>query len=128
MSLLDRISGELDHFGKRVQDALEVGRLQMERSRLQGVRSSTASRLGLMVFQRERGGEFNLGEYDAVMAQLDDLSARIAKVERDMVVARGEAAAAAETPAPAAAPNQAEGSPASESSAKSTGEAEVKLG
>ncbi len=101
--LFDRINSELETIGKRAQQALDEGRLQIERFRLLRERDEAAKKLGYLTHRRERGTVIDPLEIDAWMVRLDTLDASIAKVDREMSAAKGEAVTVSETPAPAGA-------------------------
>lgn len=101
--LFDRLNSELETIGKRAQQALDEGRLQIERFRLLRERDEAAKKLGYLTHRRERGNVIDPLEIDAWMVRLDTLDASIARVDREMSAARGEAVTVSETPAPAGA-------------------------
>jgi hypothetical protein len=111
-SIMDRLRDELDELGDRVKNAVESSKLHLERGALLGQRAKTASKLGMLVYRKERGGEVRQAELDPLFAKLDDLAAKIAKVDRELDDLSGETVSVDEKPAPAA----------------TTGEAEVKDG
>ena len=106
-SLFDRVREELDHLGDRVSDALKSSQLHLERSSLTAVRGKAYLKLGRLVYRKERGGEAPQAELDALYAQLDDLTAKITKIDEDLEKEKASGAPAAEAPAPAAAPSEA---------------------
>lgn len=83
-SLFDRVRAELDEFGDRVKDAVESSKLHLERSSLIGLRGKIAYKLGMMVYRRDRGGEVTPAEVDALYAQMDDVAAKIAKIDKEI--------------------------------------------
>ena len=105
--IFDRLNAELDQIGDRVRTALETSKLHLERSRLIGIRSRVAYKLGMLVYQRERGGEINQAEVDALFARMDDITARIAGLDREIDSVHGEKVSVDEQPAPAAEPVEA---------------------
>jgi len=107
-SLFERFKTELDQLGDRVKDAVESSRLHVERSSHVAVRSKIAYKLGMMIYRKERGGEINQAEIDALFAQMDDVTAKIAKVDRELDGLDGESVRVDEKPAPAAEPGEAE--------------------
>ena len=113
-SLIDRLNEQIDQLGDRVRTALESSKLHLERSRLIGVRSRIAYKLGMLVYKRERGGEVNPAEIEALYSQMDDVVAKIAKVDREIDAVHGESASVAEQPAPPAEPAEAEVKPEDE--------------
>ena len=106
--LLSRLNDQLDNLGDRVRTALESSKLHLERSRLIGVRSKAAYQLGMAIYKRERGGDINPAEIDALMARMDDIAAKIAKLDREIDSVHAESVSVAEQPAPAAEPAEAE--------------------
>lgn len=106
--IFDRLNEELDQIGDRVRTAFESSKLHIERSRLVGLRSKAAYKLGMLVYKKKRGGEGNQEEIDAVMATLDDIAAKIAKLDRELDEVHGETVSVDEQPAPAAEPAEAE--------------------
>jgi hypothetical protein len=106
--IFDRLNAELDQIGDRVRGAFESSKLHLERSRLIGLRSKSAYKLGMLVYKKERGSEVNQAELDALFAQMDDIAAQIAKVDRELDEAAGDAISVNEQPAPAAEAAEAE--------------------
>ena len=107
-SILDRLRTELDQIGDRVKDAVESSKLHLERSTLIGSRSKIAYKLGMLVYKKERGTEINQAEIDALMAQMDDVSAKIAGIDRQLDDLSGESIRVDEKPAPPASTGEAE--------------------
>lgn len=101
--ILDRLNSELETIGKRAKDALDEGRLQIERFRLQRERDEAAKKLGYLVHRRDRGNAVEPLEIDAWMVRIDNFDASIARVDREISAAKGEAVTVSETPAPAGA-------------------------
>jgi hypothetical protein len=106
--IFDRLNAELDQIGDRVRGAFESSKLHLERSRLIGLRSKSAYKLGMLVYKKERGSEVNQAELDALFAQMDDIAAQIAKVDRELDEAAGDTISVNEQPAPAAETAEAE--------------------
>lgn len=106
--IFDRLSAEIDEIGERVRGAFESSKLHLERSRLIGLRSKAAYKLGMKVYRKERGGDVNQAEIDALFAQMDDIAAQIAKVDRELDEAREDTVSVDEKPAPPAEPAEAE--------------------
>lgn len=106
--ILDRLNAEIDQLGDRVRSAFESSKLHLERSRLIGIRSKTAYKLGMLVYKKERGGEVNQAEIDALFAKLDDITAQLAKVDREIDAVHSETISVDEQPAPAAESAEAE--------------------
>jgi len=106
--IFDRLNAELDQIGDRVRGAFESSKLHLERSRLIGLRSKAAYQLGMLVYKKERGSEVNPAELDALFARMDDISAQIAKVDRELDEVAGETISVSEQPAPEAETAEAE--------------------
>ena len=106
--IFDRLNAEIDQIGDRVRTVFESSKLHLDRSRLVGLRSKAAYKLGMLVYKKERGGEVNQAEIDAVMAQLDDIAAKIAKLDRELDDVHGDTVTVDEQPAPAAETAEAE--------------------
>jgi len=107
-SIFDRLNAEIDQIGDRVRSAFESSKLHLDRSRLIGLRSRAAYKLGMLVYKKERGGEVDQAEIDAVMAKLDDIAAKIAKIDRELDEVQGETVSVDEQPAPPAEAAEAE--------------------
>jgi hypothetical protein len=107
-SIFDRLNAEIDQIGDRVRGAFESSKLHLERSRLIGLRSKAAYKLGMLTYKKARGGEVTQAELDALFAQLDDIAAQVAKVDRDLDETHGTAVHVDEQPAPPAEPAEAE--------------------
>jgi hypothetical protein len=107
-SILDRLNAEMDQIGDRVRGAFESSKLHLERSRLIGLRSKAAYKLGMRVYKKERGADGNQGEIDSLFAQMDDIVGQIAKIDRDLDDVSGEAVTVSEQPAPPAETAEAE--------------------
>jgi len=107
-SIFDRLNAELDQIGDRVRSAFESSKLHLDRSRLVGLRSRAAYKLGMLVYKKKRGGEVDQAEIDAVMAKLDDIAAKIAKIDRELDEVSGETVSVDEQPAPPAETAEAE--------------------
>ena len=107
-SIFDRFRTELDQFGDRVKDAVESSKLHVERSSLVAVRSKVAYKLGMMVYKKERGAEINPGEIDALFAQMDDVTEKIAKIDRELDGLGEDGVKVEEKPAPPADTGEAE--------------------
>jgi len=99
-TLFDRLRNELDQLGDRVKDAVESSKLHLERSSLIGSRSKAAYKLGMLVYKKERGGDVNQSQIDALFAQMDDIAAKIAKIDRDLDELDGETIRVDEKPTP----------------------------
>ena len=107
-SVFDRFRTELDQLGDRVKDAMASSKLHVERSSLVAVRSKVAYKLGMLVYRKDRGGEVNQGEIDALFAQMDDVSAKIATIDRELDGLDDDNVRVDEQPAPAAETAEAE--------------------
>ena len=101
--ILDTLNRELETFGKRAQQALDEGKLQLERFRLQRDRDDAARKLGYLVHRRDRGRTVDPLEVDAWMQRIDAHDASIARVEREMAAAKGESVTVSDAPPPATA-------------------------
>jgi outer membrane murein-binding lipoprotein Lpp len=106
--IFDRLNAEIDQLGDKVRTAFESSKLHLERSRLIGIRSKAAYKLGMATYKKERGGEVNQAEIDALFAQLDDIAAQIAKLDREIDAVHAESVSVDEQPAPAAETAEAE--------------------
>jgi len=109
--IFSRLRNELDEFGDRVKDAVESSRLHLERSGLVGRRSKLAYQLGMMVYRNERGGEKNQAELDSLFSRLDEVSEKIAEIDRQLDEQAGRTVRVDEKPAPAGEPGEADVSP-----------------
>jgi hypothetical protein len=87
-TLFDRLNQELEAFGKRAQAALDEGKLQIEVLRLKRQRDHAARDLGLLIYQREKGGEVEARRVDALMLRLDDLGPEIDRLESQIAEAK----------------------------------------
>lgn len=106
--ILDRLNAEIDQIGDRVRTAFESSKLHLERSRLIGLRSKAAYKLGMLTYKKDRSGDANQAEIDALFAQLDDIAAQIAKLDREIDAVHAETISVDEQPAPAAEAAEAE--------------------
>ena len=106
--IFDRLNAEIDQLGDRVRTAFESSKLHLERSRLIGLRSKAAYKLGMATYKKERGGEVNQAELDAIYARLDDITEKIAKLDREIDSVHAESVRVDEQPAPAAEPAEAD--------------------
>ena len=107
-NIFDRLNAEIDQIGDRVRGAFETSKLHLDRSRLIGLRSKAAYKLGMKVYKKERGAEVNQGEIDALFAQMDDIASQIAKIDRELDDAHGDTVSVDEQPAPPAETAEAE--------------------
>ena len=107
-SIFDRLNAEIDQIGDRVRTVFESSKLHLDRSRLVGIRSKAAYKLGMLTYKKARGGEVDQAEIDAVMAKLDDIAAKTAEIDRELDEVQGETVSVDEQPAPPAEPAEAE--------------------
>jgi hypothetical protein len=96
----DRLRTELDQLGDRVKDAVESSKLHLERSGLVGKRSKAAYKLGMLIYKKERGGEIDQAQIDALFVKMDDITAKIAELDRQIDDLDGESCRVDEKPAP----------------------------
>jgi hypothetical protein len=101
--ILDRFNSEIQSIGKQARQALDEGRLKLERFRLQRERDEAARKLGYLIHRRERGQTIDPLEVDAWLTRIDSLDASIARVEREMAAVSAEAVTVSEAPPPAGA-------------------------
>ena len=80
-TLFDRLSTELEAFGRKAQSALDEGKLQIELLRLRRRQDNAARDLGILIHRRERGGDAEPRRVDALLLRLDDLEKEIARLE-----------------------------------------------
>lgn len=107
-TVFDRLGDELEHVGQRVRSALEVSRLHAERAGLVALKSRAAYHLGLAVHGRERGAEPAAGEYERLIARMDDLTRQIEEIDRRIAAEDGGQPEVHEQPAPPAEEAEAE--------------------
>ena len=98
--ILHRLNSELETFGKRAQQALDEGRLQLERFRLLRDRDEAARKLGYLTHRRERGQVVDPLELDAWLVRIDTIDAGITRVEREMAATKGELVTVNQAPPP----------------------------
>ncbi len=110
-TVLDRLRTELEQIGERAREALEQGRLSLEKARISSLRDDAARDLGLLVYQKTKGEEVDPDKRDALIARLDDLYAQLARIDRELATVRGEAATVGEDPPPPAEPAETVGGP-----------------
>lgn len=101
-TVFDRLSAELEGIGDRLRSALEESRLRAERAGLHAKKSKAAYKLGLLAYAREKGSETEAGAWEKMVARMDDLSARIAELDRKIAEEEGEESSVHEKPAPEA--------------------------
>lgn len=99
--IFDRLNSELESFGKKAEKAIDTGRLQLEKFRLQRERDEAAKKLGYLSHKRERGLAVEPQEFDAWLVRIDVLDESIQKVEREMATTKAEVVSVSEEPAPA---------------------------
>ena len=87
-TLFDRLNQELAAFGKKAQAAVDEGKVQIELLRTRRKRDGAARDLGLLVHQRERGGEVEPRRVDGLLLRLDELEAEIARLDRQLAEQR----------------------------------------
>ncbi len=100
--IFDRLNQELDTFGKRAQNVLDEGRLQLERFRVQRERDDAARHLGYLFHRREKGTTVDPLEIDAWVRRIDAANENLERIERAISATRPDAVTVSETPAPAA--------------------------
>ena len=101
--LIDRLNQELESFGRKAKEAIDGGKLQLEKFRLQRERDEAARRLGYLFHRRERGQQVEPTEVEAWLTRIDEHDASIAKLEREIAAVKAEAVTVSEAPPPAAA-------------------------
>jgi hypothetical protein len=99
--LIDKLNQELESFGRKAQQAIDGGKLQLERFRLQRERDEAARRLGYLFHRRERGQQVEPTEIDAWLTRIDQHDASIAKLEREIAATKAESVTVSESPPPA---------------------------
>ena len=102
--IFERLNQELESFGKRAQVAMDEGRLQLDRFRLQRERDAAATKVGYLTHQLERGRQIDQADREAWLVRMDNLDQSITRIEREIAAAKGEAVTVNETPAPAGTP------------------------
>jgi hypothetical protein len=110
-AIFGRLQDELDQLGDRIRRGMDSSRLHLERSRLLGIRSRVAYKLGMLYYKKERGVEIVMGELDVLMKRMDDITAKVAKIDRELDDLWGRDAGVGEKPAPDAATAEAEINP-----------------
>jgi hypothetical protein len=101
--LIDKLNQELESIGRKAKEAIDGGKLQLEKFRLQRERDEAARRLGYLVHRRERGQQVDAAEVEAWMARMDEHDAGIAKLDRELAATRAEQVTVSEAPPPTAA-------------------------
>lgn len=100
-NLFDKLNKELEDFGKKAQSAFDEGRVRLDLMRLRRKQENTARDLGLLYHQKERGGEGDQEQIDAMLTRLDGLKSEITELEEQIRNARASATVD-EEPAPEA--------------------------
>jgi len=100
-NLFDKLNKELEDFGKKAQSAFDEGRVRLDLMRLRRKQENTARDLGLLYHQKERGGEGDQEQIDAMLTRLDSLKGEITEFEEQIRNARASATVD-EEPAPEA--------------------------
>lgn len=98
--LFDRLNQELEGFGKRAQNALDEGRLQLERFRVQRERDESARQLGYLVHKKEKGSTVDPLEIDAWLRRIDSANENLERIERAIAATRPDSVTVSESPAP----------------------------
>ncbi len=98
--LFDRLNQELEGFGKRAQNALDEGRLQLERFRVQRERDESARLLGYLVHKKEKGTTVDPLEIDAWLRRIDSANENLARIERAIAATRPDSVTVSESSAP----------------------------
>lgn len=106
--MFDRLREELDQLGDRVSQAMEQGKLQIEKTNVQGLRSDAARELGLLTWRKTRGEEIDEARYETLLTRLDDYKTRLDRIDREMASARAEDVSVGNDPPPASQPVDAE--------------------
>jgi hypothetical protein len=102
-SIFDKLNSELESIGRKAEKAIDTGRLQIEKFRLQRERDEAAKKLGYLIHQKERGRTIDPLEIDAWLVRIDVLEESIQKVEREMATSKGEVVSVSTEPPPASA-------------------------
>ncbi len=97
--LFDRLNQELEGFGKRAQNVLDEGRLQLERFRVQRERDEAARQLGYLVYRRDKGATVDPLEIDAWLKRIDSANENLERLDRAIAATRPDAVTVTETPA-----------------------------
>lgn len=101
-SVFERLNQELEQVGDRLRNALEVSRLQAEKAGLVALRSRAAYQLGMAAHARAHGDAEPAGEYDRLVARMDDLTHQISEIERRIGELGGHEETVHQKPAPQA--------------------------
>jgi cell division septum initiation protein DivIVA len=100
--VFERLNSELEQVGQRLRSAIEISRLQAEKAGLVALRGRAAYQLGLVVHARERGDTPDAGEYERLVARMDDLTHQISELERRVSEEEGHPDTVHTKPAPPA--------------------------
>lgn len=100
--LFDKLNQELQTYGKRAQQALDEGRLQVEKFGVRRDRDEAAKQLGYLVHRREKGTSVDPLEIDAWIRRIDAADEHLARIERAMSAIRPDGVTVSEAPPPAA--------------------------
>lgn len=99
--VLERLNAELEQMGERLRSALEGSRLRAERAGVVASRSKAAYKLGLLAYDRAKGREPAADDWDAAVARMDELTSRIAELDRRIADEEGgDGPDVHDTPAP----------------------------
>lgn len=90
-TFIDRIDQGIERMAHGLRDGVERGRLGLEKTRLLSERRRIAAELGLLTWRKTRGkAEASVEDREALCLQLDDVEARLDKVERELATHRAE--------------------------------------
>lgn len=101
----DRLNQELEVYGKRAQQALDEGRLQVEKFRVKRERDEAAKQLGYLFHRREKGQAVDALEIDAWIRRIDVSNDSLERIERSMAAMRPDGVTVSDAPAAAPAPD-----------------------
>lgn len=96
---LDRLNQELETYGKRAQQALDEGRLQVEKFRIKRERDEAAKHLGYLYHRKEKGTPVDPLEIDAWVRRIDVANESLERIERTMASMRPDGVTVSEAPA-----------------------------
>ena len=96
---LDRLNQELETYGKRAQQALDEGRLQVEKFRIKRERDEAAKHLGYLYHRKEKGTAVDPLEIDAWVRRIDVANESLELIERTMASMRPDGVTVSEAPA-----------------------------
>ena len=90
-TFIDRIDRGIERMAHGLRDGVERGRLGLEKTRLQSERRRLAAKLGMLTWRKARGkAEASVEDREALCLQLDDVEARLDKVEKELATHRVE--------------------------------------